>query len=342
MTQETLMTEAAAELWSDDIWDWLIDSIDEQYVIPIVGPDLVDVEIDGKTMLLDQYVAGQLALNNKLSLDNLVPEKALNSVVCQLLPRKTRHIIRNEIFQIMKRATFQPCRALRQLAEITKFNLFVSTTFDSLLEQAINEARFGNSQGALSISYSPKTVDDLPDVREKLPGPTIYHLMGKVSTTKDYVISDEDLLERLCDLQPESRRPVKLFDELKKNHLLILGVDLSTDWLTRIFLRTTKGGRLSTTQESFEILADGKTHTDRRLVSFLVHFSNHTRVFPAGGAAEFVDELWRRWHERHPKSSPRSADTQPRTMPPGAIFISYAREDLTAAAPQVGPGGRRG
>lgn len=75
MTQETLMTEAAAELWSDDIWDWLIDSIDEQYVIPIVGPDLVDVEIDGKTMLLDQYVAGQLALNNKLSLDNLVPEK---------------------------------------------------------------------------------------------------------------------------------------------------------------------------------------------------------------------------------------------------------------------------
>ena len=51
---------------------------------------------------------------------------------------------------------------------------------------------------------------------------------------------------------------MKLFDELKKNHLLILGVDLSTDWLTRIFLRTAKGGRLSTTHDFLEILADGK------------------------------------------------------------------------------------
>lgn len=76
MTQETLMPEAAAELWSDDIWDWLLDSIDEQSVIPIVGPDLLDVEVDGKTTLLDHYVAGQLAFHNKLSLDNLVPEKA--------------------------------------------------------------------------------------------------------------------------------------------------------------------------------------------------------------------------------------------------------------------------
>ena len=99
-------------------------------------------------------------------------------------------------------------------------------------------------QGALSISYWHNTRDDLPCTKEKLAKPTVYHLMGKLGATGKYVISDEDLLEQVCHLQPETRRPVRLFDELKKNHLLMLGVDYS-DWLVRIFLRTAKGRNLS-------------------------------------------------------------------------------------------------
>ena len=140
----------------------------------------------------------------------------------------------------MKEAAFRPSKALRQLAEITDFNLFVSTTSDSLLEKAINEVRFGDTPGTACISYSPKKVDDLPSSKEKLTRPTVYHLMGKLTATGSYVISDEDLLEYVCDLQSPARRPERLFDELKKNHLLILGEDYS-DWLVRIFLRTAKG-----------------------------------------------------------------------------------------------------
>ena len=153
--------------------------------------------------------------------------------------------------------------------------------------------------------------------------------MGKLSASGSYVISDEDLLEHLCDLQSPARRPEKLFDELKKNHLLILGVDYS-DWLTRIFLRTAKGGRLSANRDFVEILADSKSHRDHRLVSFLHHFSSHTRVFRAGGAVEFVDELWRRWRERHPESPSVPEEGRPGAMPRNAIFISYARDDQAA------------
>lgn len=39
-------------------------------------------------------------------------------------------------------ANFEPPRALRQLAAITDFDLFVSTTFNSLLESAIDSERF--------------------------------------------------------------------------------------------------------------------------------------------------------------------------------------------------------
>ena len=51
-------------------------SIDEQYVIPIVGPDLLHVEIHGTTTLLDQYIAGQLALNHKLPIDSVLPQES--------------------------------------------------------------------------------------------------------------------------------------------------------------------------------------------------------------------------------------------------------------------------
>jgi hypothetical protein len=331
MTQELLTTETAPELWKDNIWDRLLDSLDERSVIPIVGPDLLQVEIDGTTTLLDHYVARRLALIYNLPVDNLPAERALNYVVCQLTRlRKDRFAICDDIFQIMKEGAFRPSKPLRQLAEITDFNLYVSTTFDSLLEKAINEVRFGNASGTSSIAYSPKRVDDLPSSKDKLAKPTVYYLMGKLSATGAYVISDEDLLEQLCDLQSPARRPERLFDELKKNHLLILGEDYS-DWLVRIFLRTAKGGRLSlSAQGVFEILADSKTHRDPGLVSFLVHFSSQTRVFGARGAVEFVDELWNRWRERHPQSTPAVEEQLGQGMPRNAIFISYTREDLAA------------
>jgi hypothetical protein len=332
MTQDLLLSETATELWKDSIWDRLLDSLDEHSVIPIVGPDLLQVVIDGTPTLLDQYIARRLAQIYRLPVDNLPADRALNYVVCQLtLLRKDRYAICEDVFQIMKQSSFQPSKSLRQLAEITDFNLFVSTTFDTLLEKAINEVRFGNAPGTMSIAYSPKRVEDLPSSKDRLAKPAVYYLMGKLSASGAYVISDEDLLEQVCDLQSPARRPERLFDELKKNHPLMLGVDYS-DWLVRIFLRTAKGSRLSAsaTQGIFEILADSKTRQDPGLVSFLVHFSSTTRVFRTGGAVEFVDELWTRWRERHPYSTPAEEDLLPRDMPRNAIFISYTREDLAA------------
>jgi len=322
--------ESAPELWKDNIWDRLLDSLDEQNVIPIVGPDLLQVEVDGETILLHQYVARLLARVNGLPEDNLPTERPLNDVVCRLIRlRKDRYGICDDILQIMKGSSFRPSRALRRLAEITDFNLFVSTTFDSLLEKAINEVRFGDMPGTTTISYSPRRPDDLPTAKNKLTKPTVYHLMGKLSGSGTYVVSDEDVLEYVCELQSASRRPDLLLDELKKNHLLILGAGYS-DWLSRFFLRTAKGGRLSATREFVEILADNNTHSDAGLVSFLLHFSSHTRVFRAGGAVEFVDELWTRWRERHPETTAAPIDRASGAMPKNAIFISYARDDLLA------------
>lgn len=324
---------AESELWEDYLWDELLQYVEQGSVIPIVGPDLLQVEVDGRPMLLDRYVAGQLAAKFSLAMDRWPEEPSLNQVICELLRARRRESVYASISGIMQKAKFATPAPLRQLAEIESFKLFVTTTFDSLLEQALNEVRFSGRPQTKAIAYAPNNFQDVTESYPPRSGPLVYHLLGKLSASPSYVSCDEDLLEYVCALQSESRRPERLFDALKENHLLILGEGFP-DWLTRFFLRTTRQHRLMGDRHVLEILADSRSQNDSSLVLFLQHFSSRTRVFQEGGAVEFVDELWRRCQAANLLVGANAA--QPRSLPPpaempaGAVFISYAREDLDA------------
>ena len=104
MTQELLAAEAAPDLWRDNIWDRLLDSLDERSVSSRSwGRICFKWKLRGTRPSLDHYLARRLALINKLSADNLPADRALNHVVCQLTRlRKDRYDICDDIFQIMK------------------------------------------------------------------------------------------------------------------------------------------------------------------------------------------------------------------------------------------------
>jgi hypothetical protein len=195
----------------------------------------------------------------------------------------------------MREVQIAPPLALRQLAQITDFDLFVTTTFDPLLEQAVNLERGGGQPYAEVIAYAPNRVSDLPTERSQLQRPVVYHMLGKLSASPTYVVSDEDMLEFICALQSEHLTPEKLFHELEHSHLLLIGSDFS-NWLARLFLRMAKRKRLSDPRDVGEILADDHTSKDERLLAFLQQVSVRTRVF--SGAESFVAELHDRWQRR--------------------------------------------
>jgi TIR domain/SIR2-like domain len=209
----------------------------------------------------------------------------------------------------------------------------VSTTFDPLLEMAINSERFGGAPSTDVLAYAPNRVSDLPTERDRLQRPVVYHLFGKLSASPTYVISDEDLLEFICALQSEHLAPEKLFHELEHNHLLFIGSNFS-NWLARLFLRMAKRQRLSDPRDVGEVLADNYSSQDERLVAFLQQVSVRTRIYV--GAEKFVEELHRRWMARRKPAVGAAAGSAVRFVPPArdmpdnAVFISYAREDLAA------------
>jgi TIR domain/SIR2-like domain len=319
----------------DDAWDDLLSFIEERRVIPIVGPELLRVATPTGPRLLLDWVAEKLAGRLSVNVAELPQPYTVNDVVCWFLSARGR---REEAYVrlrgIIKDANFEPPTALRQLAAITDFDLYVSTTFDPLLEMAINLERFNGTPGTEVLAYAPNRVVDLPCERDRLQRPVVFQLFGKLSASPTYVISDEDLLEFICALQSEHLVPERLFHELEHNHLLFIGSNF-TNWLARLFLRMAKRQRLSDPRDVGEVLADDHSGQDDRLMSFLQQVSVRTRIYL--GAERFVDELHARWQARHKPAKTTAGAAAParfvapaRDMPDNAVFISYAREDLPA------------
>ena len=318
----------------EDAWDDLLNFIEERRVIPIIGPELLQVDTDAGPRALYDWVAEKLAAKLGVDTSQLPRPYNLNDVVCWFLAsRGRREEAYTRLRSLFRDANFAPPLALRQLAQITDFDLFVTTTFDPLLEQAVNLERFGGAQSADVIAYAPNRVADLPAEREKLTRPVIYHLLGRLSASPTYVISDEDTLEFICALQSEHLTPERLFHELEHNHLLFIGSSF-TNWLARLFLRMAKRHRLSDPRDVGEVLADSHSIADARLMNFLQQVSVRTRVY--SGAGKFVDELHRRWTTRRRPADVIALPAAQRFLPPerdmpdNAVFISYAREDLPA------------
>ena len=237
--------QIAASVFDDDAWDDLLNFIEEKRVVPIIGPELLKVDTDTGPRLFYDWLADKLA--EKLGVDTaLLPQPyTLNDVVCWFLSaRGRREDTYTRIRSILREFAFEPPKALRQLAEITDFDLFVTTTFDSFIEQAINQQRFGGAQSTEVIAYTPNRITDLPSEREAFQRPVVYHLLGKCSASPTYVVSDEDMLEFVCALQREHLTPEKLFYELEHSHILLIGSNFS-NWLARLFLRMAKRRRLS-------------------------------------------------------------------------------------------------
>ncbi len=323
------------------LWEGLLQGIEDEQIIPIIGSDLLTIDVDGQPVGFNSHVAQRLAEKLGISLNGQAADHTLHGVACRHVEQSPADasIVYTAVRSVMKELEeTQIPKPLQQLAEIKPLKLIVSTTFDRWMERALEKVR---SVQAATVGYAPDEKDnDLPDYFDELTGPVVYHLLGVAGKT-DFAVTEEDMLEFLHSLQRSERTPNKLLDALNGNDLLIVGCSFP-DWLARFLMRIVKGKRLSNPNSRTHVVTGDTVRSDTGLQYFLKHFSHRTRVLGDYGAAQFVDELHRRWTEKHPTvetvapeaSSPDTspADTSaPPDMEPDAIFLSYASEDRDQA-----------
>lgn len=331
------MSTVASEpqlILSEEEWDELLLYLENHQVIPIVGPELITISDPPGTppVPLVRWLAPRLA--EFLRVPEAANAVSLNEVACAYLltDRSDRRRIYNGIRLLLRDAHFQPPDHLVGLAEITDFDLFLCTTFDPLLAQALERARPGFSRKRDVLAYDTKPSQPFPD---PVPASLVYHILGRLDSFPEFAVWEEDYMEFLCHLIEQSRETAleSLFRLLRSRHLLLLGAPFS-DWIVRFFLRTARGRRLTDPRESGarETLAERRINLGEPTVFFFDRLARATRVVD-GSPVAFVEELVRRWKKRR-NDSPTAADFLQRManeMPRGAVFISYCREDSAVA-----------
>jgi len=344
---------------AEEFWDELLAQIEAGEIIPVVGPELLTVLVEGRETPLYQVLAERLLAKYGLVASTGAPESEpaagattvslrphheLNDAVCALVAQRGRRVqdLYRPINDLLKALLEAPAesslRALRTLASVSGFRLFVTTTPDDLLARAIDAERHSGMAKTDHIVFAPKLASGtLSDVPEKPSSAytAVCYLFGKASPSPFvFAIHDEDTLEFIHTLQINGGEAMKrLFSELRQQNLLLIGCNFA-DWLSRFFIRVSNTQRLADNRSKREFLIEQSSESSGSLTLFLERFSPDTWVFP-GAAREFVAELSRRWQERHPRAVPRTDEVTeaapPRARVEETFFISYSRTDLAAA-----------
>ncbi|MBI4659726.1 MAG: toll/interleukin-1 receptor domain-containing protein [Verrucomicrobia bacterium] len=323
---------------SDRDWRNLLRDIHNRQVVPIVGAELVKVGPPDDSRRLVDSLAAPLA--HALG---LTPDPArhitLNRVACDyLLAGHPRKAIYEELRELISPTDAPLSAPLGELAAITDFDLFITTTFDPLIVRALEKSRPGfrpkhfwehNQPGepnVLENHYSSPV--DLPAA---FNGPLVYYAFGSHNTYPDFAVWEEDYLEYICGLLLHQEQLKHLFLTLRSRYLLFLGAPF-TDWAVRFFLRVAKGERFSDrkARAQQDYLADQLANLGEPMIFFFDKVVGAVRIIP-GDPGAFVCELARRWREKYASNVGDDLVAQmPDDMPQRAVFISYAKDDLEA------------
>jgi hypothetical protein len=320
---------AQAPPLDDVFWEDLLYAIGEGKVVPIVGRDLLIVNTEQGPRPFHRIVAERLATQLRVPTNRLPADFDMNSVACAYKEQNgDTSIVNSAVARILRNLNVETPEPLKLLAQIPNFNVFISTTIDSLLEDAIAKVR--GCRPAV-VAFPPAS--NLLDYDESLiraNGSLVFHILGLVSSSSPFAVTEGQMLEQMHDFMTSDARPIKLISKLQQSHLLILGVDFP-DWLARFLLRIARKNPLWDSRSITEVFADPRASRED-FSRFLRYFSTpKSTIYPSGSPADFVNELHGRWFEKNAKETSAAPAGEITPWIPGSVFISHASEDHDAA-----------
>ena len=310
-------------------WNQLLGLVGTGSSVPIVGEEMLLVSGQPEGTTLYSTLATQYAAENGIELEDALKGN-LSATVRRHPDFFTKPLqISREIAAQYSEWNGPIPEPLRALAKIRHFNLFVSTTFDNLLERALNEERFAGKANTEVIAYAPNNIpaDQIIDGALTSGRPVVLQLFGNYKTPGQFALTEVDMVEYVHSLEANQKK--RLVTELYERTLLLLGNSFP-DWLTRILLRLARNKPLDSGDQMPVYVADSQATHDPRLRFFLKNFVVNTEVVENTSAPKFIDELSQRWlqqfgSEQIAVSSP--TEMKARAMPKNAVFISYCRSD---------------
>jgi len=310
-------------------WDDLLElMLPKHCVVPILGDSLVTIEWQGVQRAFSSVLADQLAAKHGVPSGPLpdLSAKLMKSGIERIqIGLDLNRIQRTLLAQVTNEQIGAP---LRQVAQLSCFPLILTTATSALVERAIQ----ASGSQAETLILPMEGCGDLQESWAPSVHPTLVYLFGKLGPDPTFALTEEDILESVCQLQ-DHRRPEQLVRILRGRHLLFLGTGFP-NWLSRMFMRALRDCRPSLDRNTVKAIVEDGDDARAQISVFLQYFASQTWLYTDGSAAMFSEELHRRWlgTQGLGAASPDSASAEAEAMPEGAVFVSYATEDRPRAA----------
>jgi hypothetical protein len=309
---------------TDREWNKLVNLILEGSVIPVLGPELLVVPENGEPTRLYDMWAGALAAQTKIARPEGARRWTIYDVANQLSQIEYANDVAYDIDEVVRLRSWPIPDSLKNLARIQDFSLYISTTVDHLMFQALTEARQGRK--VEPIKFTPRGVKNMIDrsssfYQEKLP--SVYYLFGASSPTDGtFAKTEDDLIEYSWSLLDPQEAPQNLYDHLQKKTVLLLGCSLP-DWLGRFFIHAINGRRNQEILNMYYV----SPNCEPGLAEYLDR--RKAKVVTSISPVDFAAELYTRWQARRQQNPPDIPDSPASTaeFKTGAVFLSYASED---------------
>ena len=307
-------------------WNKLLNKIETEEVILVLGDELSMLNIAGKHTRLKDYLLNQLvdALNDEESDSSKLLKKediqSFSDISYELMKGRWQKIPSDPYVETNEVLTHIPPKlyeteALKKLLSIDKFKIILTTGYDDIAYSVLKDLYGENT--LLRLGYVQKTNgQDIPLRTDKR---VLYHLFGKVSSERhSFVLSEDDLLEFIHFWMDPNYRPKELSKKLSNKYLLVVGCNYP-NWLFRFFFHS-----LKYTSEQKSESKDNGLLTDSNLDPELVSFLRRMETSVHDDAINFIDELYDRWQKKVSYSPATDSTNNPQEP---EAFISYASED---------------
>ena len=310
---------------TEQAWDKLVNLVLEGCVIPVLGPELLVVPDNGVQARLYDMWGSALAEQAQIARPENARRWTFYDVANLLSQRENAGEVAYDIDDVVRRRSWPIPASLKSLAQIQDFSLYITTTVDQLMFQALTEAR--QDTVVEQIKFTPRGVKsavDLPNHYHHDRTPGVYHLFGATSPTDGtFAKTEDDLIEYSWSLLDQQYAPENLYDYLQKKTVLLLGCSLP-DWLGRFFIHAINGRRNQENMNMYYV----SLNCEPGLADYLNR--RRAKVVTSISPIDFAEQLYTRWQARRQRNgsgasaSPAATTTDFKS---GAVFLSYASED---------------
>lgn len=318
-------------------WEKLLNRLKNQNVIPVIGEGLYTVRTrDRRERSLYSFLAEELAGEAGFELTPGMKHPFARAAFAFLNLRK------REVYDLQKflqkridAVELTSVGALRKLAGIKFFDLFINTVYDDFLVRELEEVRPGRVG---VFHYSRRNRSVLDGLNEALkassnsPRSLVLNLYGNLrKLPEESAYTEADILETIVSFQEDINRHQQkaspIYEVLSRKALLFIGCGYD-DWLFRFFIRSISTHPFERREDiPMKFIGDNSIAEKKgpfvELHGFLEHFD--TEIYYAGGGPDFIDALFTRVGTECPKNVIKEEDY------PAEAFISFHGADREAA-----------